>query len=343
MKDKNIATIGGGTGSYTLLSGLKKYPLNISAIVSMADDGGSTGVLRDELGVLPPGDIRQCLAALSDSTDMLRKLMGYRFEKGGLKGHTFGNIFLSALEKINGSFARAVEEATEILDVSGEVIPVSEDQMNLRIELKNRRILKGENQLDHNEDVRSIGIKGVYLKPEVQAYQKAIDRIKKADFIVIGPGDLYGSIIPNLLVNGLSEAVRKSKAKVILNCNLTNKKGQTDNFSLEDYVSKIEEYIGKNRIDFVTFNRKKLPEKLIKKYEEREGKGSVVGIRERNAMRSYRIVLANILQENEIKKAKNDNIAGTRSFIRHDSGKLAKVLTMIFEMGDYENIIKEII
>jgi 2-phospho-L-lactate transferase/gluconeogenesis factor (CofD/UPF0052 family) len=141
----------------------------------------------------------------------------------------------------------------------------------------------------------------------------------------------------------LSEAVRKSKAKVILNCTLTNKKGQTDNFSLEDYVSKIEEYIGKNRIDFVTFNRKKLPEKLIKKYEEREGKGSVVGIRERNAMRSYRIVLANILQENEIKKAKNDNIAGTRSFIRHDSGKLAKVLTMIFEMGDYENIIKEII
>jgi len=267
MKNKNIVTIGGGTGSYTLLSGLKKYPLNISAIVSMADDGGSTGVLRDELGVLPPGDIRQCLVALSDSTEMLRKLMGYRFEQGGLKGHTFGNIFLSALEKISGNFAKGVEEATEILDVSGEVIPVSEDQMRLHIELKNRKILKGENQLDHNEDIRSIGIKKVYLKPEVRAYQKAIERIKTADFIVIGPGDLYGSIIPNLLVKGLSEAIKKSKAKVILNCNLTNKRGQTENFSLEDYVSKIEEYIGEGRIDFVTFNRKKLPEKLIKKYE----------------------------------------------------------------------------
>ena len=343
MKNKNIVTIGGGTGSFTLLSGLKKYPLNISAIVSMADDGGSTGVLRDELGVLPPGDIRQCLVALSDSTDMLRKLMSYRFEQGGLKGHTFGNIFLSALEKINGNFAKGVEDAAEILDVSGEVIPVSEDQMRLQIELKNRKILKGENQLDHNEDIRSIGIKRVYLKPEVRAYQKAIERIKKADFIVIGPGDLYGSIVPNLLVKGLSEAVKKSQAKVILNCNLTNKKGQTENFSLEDYVDKIEGYIGKGRIDFVTFNRKKLPEKLIKKYEEREGKGSVVDIKERNAMRSYRIVLANILQEHEIQKAKNDSIGGTRSFIRHDSGKLAKVLTMIFEMGDYENIIKEII
>lgn len=343
MKSKNIVTIGGGTGSFTLLSGLKKYPVNISAIVSMADDGGSTGVLRDELGVLPPGDIRQCLVALSDATGTMRDLMGYRFEQGGLKGHTFGNIFLSALEKINGSFARGVEEATEILDVSGEVIPVSEDQMRLQIELKNRKILKGENQLDHNEDIRTVGIKRVYLKPEVRAYQKAIERIKKADFIVIGPGDLYGSIIPNLLVKGLSEAVKKSKAKVIYNCNLTNKKGQTENFCLEDYVSKVEEYIGEGRIDFVTFNKKKLPEKLIRRYEEREGKGSVVGIRDKYRERGYKIILANILLEHEIKKAKSDSIGGTRSFIRHDSGRLAKVLTMIFEMGDYQNIIKEII
>jgi len=343
MKKKNIVTIGGGTGSYTLLTGLKKYPINISAIVSMADDGGSTGVLRDELGVLPPGDVRQCLVALSDSTETMRDLMNYRFEQGGLKGHTFGNIFLSALEKINGNFVKGVEEATEILDVEGEVIPVSEDQMRLHIQLKNGKILVGENHLDHNEDIRKTGIKKVFLKPEVKAYQKAIERIKKADFIVIGPGDLYSSIIPNLIVRGISEAIKKSRAKIIYNCNLTNKKGQTEKFSLEDYVSEIEKYIGKGKIDFVTFNKKKLPEKLIKKYEQREGSGSVVEIKNKETQRKYKIVTANILLKSAIKKAKNDSIAETRSFIRHDSDALAKVLMMIFELGDYEHIIKEII
>ena len=141
---KNIVTIGGGTGSFTLLSGLKKYPVNISAIVSMADDGGSTGRLRDELGVLPPGDIRQCLVALSNSSDTLRELMNYRFENGGLEGHNFGNILLSALEKIKGNFSLGVKEATHILGVKGEVIPVSEEDMNLYIKLNRDKILIGE-------------------------------------------------------------------------------------------------------------------------------------------------------------------------------------------------------
>ncbi|EKE21203.1 MAG: hypothetical protein ACD_7C00311G0003 [uncultured bacterium] len=232
----NVVTIGGGTGSFTLLSGLKKYPINISAIVSMADDGGSTGRLRDELGVLPPGDIRQCLVALSNSSDTLRELMNYRFENGGLKGHNFGNILLSALEKIQGSFSLGVKEATHILGVQGQVIPVSEDEMNLYIKLKNDKILVGEKQLDHNNDVRKYGIKKVYLKPSAQADREALSAIKKADIIIIGPGDHHGSIIPNLLVSGISEAIRKSKAKVIYNCNLTNKKGQTENFDVDKYA-----------------------------------------------------------------------------------------------------------
>ena len=144
MKNKNIVTIGGGTGSFTLLSGLKKYPINISAIVSMADDGGSTGVLRDELGVLPPGDVRQCLVALSDSSEILRELMNYRFENGEFKGHNFGNLFLSALEKIKGNFVQGAEEAAKILNVKGEVIPVTNDDMRLLIELNDGRIIKGE-------------------------------------------------------------------------------------------------------------------------------------------------------------------------------------------------------
>lgn len=344
MKLKNVVTIGGGTGSFVLLSGLKKYPINISAIVSMADDGGSTGILRDELGVLPPGDVRQCLVALSESSKELRDLMNYRFERGGLKGHSFGNIFLSALEKINASFSEGVNKAIKILNVKGEVIPVTDDDMRLYIKLKNGKLLKGENEMDHNKEMQKVGIESIYLKPKVKAYEKAIERVKKADFIIIGPADLYGGIIPNLLVGGVSEAIKKSKAKIIFNCNLTNKKGQTEGYFLENYVKEIEKYIGSGRINFATFNAKKPAEKLIERYERQEGKRMMVECQNniKNG-KKYRIIRADLLNKGTLKKDNHDLIADTRSFIRHDSDKLAKVLMMIVELGDYENIIKEII
>jgi uncharacterized cofD-like protein len=334
MKIKKIVTIGGGTGSFMLLSGLKKYPINISAIVSMADDGGSTGVLRDELGVLPPGDVRQCLVALSDSSEILRELMNYRFERGKLKGHSFGNLFLSALEKIKGDFVEGVEEAAEILDIKGEVIPVSNQKMVLKIKLKNGKIIFGESNLDHNEAVRQAGIKNVSLKKSAAANPKALERIKKADFIIIGPGDLFGSIIPNLLVEGIGGAVRKSSAKVIYNCNLVNKKGQTENFSLEDYVQKIEEYIGQDRINFVIFNRRKLSEKLVKKYEKREGKGSVVEIKKQEACKKYKVIVGDILNKQQAGKSKSDHMSARRSFIRHDSEKLSKLIVRIARLNN---------
>lgn len=339
---KNVVTIGGGTGSFTLLSGLKKYPINISAIVSMADDGGSTGRLRDELGVLPPGDIRQCLVALSNSSDTLRELMNYRFDGGDLKGHNFGNILLSALEKIQGNFSLGVKEAISILGVRGQVIPVSEDKMNLCIKLKNNKILVGEKQLDHNINVRKYGIGKVYLKPKVKANEEALRAIKKADIIVIGPGDHYGSIIPNLLVTGISEAIKKSKAKVIYNCNLTNKKGQTEEFDVDKYVKEMNGYLGDDRINFVIFPFNKPTEDLQKKYEKREGKNSVVKFNKDNSIaRNYRVVRADVLNKIAIKKNKEDKIADTRSFIRHDSDKLANVILSISEMEN-EKLIKEI-
>lgn len=344
MRMKNVVTIGGGTGSFTLLSGLKKYPVNISAIVSMADDGGSTGVLRDELGVLPPGDVRQCLVALSESSEELRELMSYRFEKGVFKGHSFGNLFLSALEKINGSFSKGVEEAIKILNAKGEVIPVTNEDMRLFIELKNGKLIKGENELDCNREIESSGIKKIFLRPRVKANKKAIERIKKADLIIIGPGDFYGSIVPNLLVDGISEAIRKSKAKIVFNCNLTNKKGQTEGFDLDQYVFEINKYIGKKRIDYATFNIENPSPSLIRKYEKKEGKGMVVRLNEKKqGERSFRIIRAELLSGEKIRKNPRDLISDTRSFIRHDSGKLAKILMMILEIGDYENIIKEII
>jgi uncharacterized cofD-like protein len=332
MPNKNIVTIGGGTGSFVLLSGLKKYPINISAIVSMVDDGGSTGVLRDELGVLPPGDVRQCLVALSESSEELRDLMGYRFESGSLNGHSFGNIFLSALEKMNHSFSKGVEKAIKILNVKGEVVPVIEKSARLFSRMKNGKILKGQKELDCSKELKKIGLDGVYLNKPVKANPKAISKIKEADFIIIGPGDLYGSIIPNFLAKGIGSAVARSKAKVILNCNLTNKKGQTDNFDLDDYVDKINECIGKNRIEYVIFNNHKPALSLAKKYEKREGKDMLVEFNEdKDIKRNYEVIRADLLAEEKTDENKNDLIASSRSFIRHDSDKLARALFKIFD------------
>lgn len=344
MKRKKIVTIGGGTGSFMLLSGLKKYPVDISAIVSMADDGGSTGMLRDELGVLPPGDVRQCLVALSESSDVMRKLLNYRFESGGLKGHNFGNLLLSALEKISGNFEEGVGEAIKILNVKGDVIPVSNGDMRLNIRLKNGKIIKGESKLDDNEEIREIGVKEVFLESKIKANKKALKKIKEADLVIIGPGDHYGSIIPNLLVPGISEAIIKSKATVIYNCNLTNKKGQTENFELDDYADAVNSYLGKTRIDYVVYNVKKAPRVDLETYKKKEGIGMTTGFSEgRSKKRKFKVVRADVLKKIRADRDKSDALVDKRSFIRHDSEKLAKVIMMISEIGDYENVIKEII
>jgi len=342
MKTKNIVTIGGGTGSFMLLSGLKNYPVNLSAIVSMADDGGSTGVLRDELGVLPPGDVRQCLVALSDSSATMRKLMNYRFGGKNLKGHSFGNLFLSALEKITGSFSLGIEKAGRILNVKGEVIPVTEDDISLQMELKNGKVLHGEHEINTNFSIEKTGIKKFYLKPKARANPKAIEKILEADVIVIGPGNQYCSVLPNLLVAGISGAIRKSKAKVIYNCNLVNKKGHTEKFSLDDYVDSVNNMLGKKRVDYATHNIKKPSDKLIAKYQ-RQKEGLVRLIPDARPKRNYKIVKADLLSTKPVAYSKNDAIAAVRSFIRHDGRKLAKVIMMISEIGDYENLIKDIV
>lgn len=338
---KKIVTIGGGTGSFTLLSGLKKYPIELSAIVSMADDGGSTGVLRDELGVLPPGDVRQCLVALSDSSEMLRMLMNYRFEEGGLSGHSFGNLLLSALEKVTGSFSVGVEEAAKILNVKGTVIPVTHSDTKLFVQLKNGRLLQGENEINHNFEIQKLGIKKMYLMPRAKANPRAIKKILSADLIVMGPGNHYCSILPNLLVQGIPEAIQKSKAKVVYNCNLVNKKGQTDNFTLDDYIEAIEKYIGKGRVDFATYNIGQPNRSLLKKYEK---EGEIVPFyKALHKNRTYRVIQSDFLSKEKIHFSQGDKIAHTRSFIRHDTEKLAKVLMMLLEISEYENIFHDMV
>lgn len=335
MKNKKIVTIGGGTGSFTLLSGLKNYQYDITAIVTMADDGGSTGKLRDELGVLPPGDVRQCLVALSDSSEELRKLMNYRFEDGGLEGHNFGNLFLSALEKMNGNFSQGVAEAIRILNVRGNVVPVSEDDMRLKIRLSDGRILAGEKELDDNQDVRVTGVHDIQLMKKVRANKDALAAIKNAHFIVIGPGDHYGSIVPNLLVSGIKNAIKKSSAKVIFIAPLTNKKGLTDKYAVSDYIKSIEEMIGVGRIDFVVCNTKKPKRAVVARYEKQEGKNSLV-VCDRDNLSICRIIEGDILQKEKTIKTKGDAIAHTRAFIRHDSDKLARAIALITEYDDYK-------
>ncbi len=342
MKKKNIVTIGGGTGSFMLLSGLKNYPINISAIVSMTDSGGSTGVLRDELGVLPPGDVRQCLVALSDSSVILRKLMNYRFGGGSLRGHSFGNLFLSALEKIEGGFSGGVEEAGKILNVRGEVIPVTEDNVQLYMELKNGKVLDEEKKITTDSSIEKIGVKKYCLKPRAKANPVALKKILEADVIVIGPGNHYSSVMPNLLVEDIAKAIIKSKAKVIYNSNLVNKKGQTEKFHLDDYADAINQALGANRIDFVIYNIKRPNMGLVDRYNKQK-EGLVEFRRDDRLSRTYKIVLADLLSAKVPKYSKDDAIAYRRSLIRHDSDKLARVIMTIAEREDGRSLIKEII
>jgi uncharacterized cofD-like protein len=317
-KRKNIVVIGGGTGTFTVLSGLKKYPFNLTAIVTMSDDGGSTGVLRDELGVLPPGDVRQCLVALSSSDTLMRQLMNYRFESGKLKGHNFGNLLLSALEKVTGSFDSAVEKASEVLRIRGRVVPSTLDKVTLVAKV-GTRTNRGEQAL-HKTKMNG-NLKKIWLTPKARPNPKALRAIKEADLIVIGPGDLYGSLVPNLLVEGISKAIRASKSKKVYVCNLMTNLRHSKNFSVADYTTVIERYLGKP-LDVIIYNNKAPSAALIKRYA-REGElptGKRVPL-------DRKTVGATLISHTASVRLPHDVLV--RSLIRHDHEKLAKVIVRI--------------
>lgn len=315
---KKVVVIGGGTGNFAVLKGLKNYDVDISAIVSMADDGGSTGILRDELGVLPPGDVRQCLVALSDSSRLMRSLMNYRFENGGLGGHSFGNLLLSALEKVTGSFEKAVEEAGKILFIKGKVIPVTTHQVRLKMILDSRKVLEGEKDIYLSQEIDQ-GYKSIFLEPYPKANPHAIDEIMNADLIVMGPGGLHTSLIPNLLVEGISDALRASQAKKVFIVNLMNRKGQTTGFKVSNYMQELVRFIGKDVFDFVLVNNQKPSQELIEVYAE---EGDLV----ENDLQDGRVCAASFLDE--IKEGPKRDLM-KRNLIRHDSKKLAYELMKI--------------
>ena len=314
---KKVVTLGGGTGNFTVLRGLKKYPLDLTAVVSMADDGGSTGVLRDELGVLPPGDVRQCLVALSDSSKLMRNLMNYRFDNGCLQGHSFGNLLLSALEKVTGSFETSVEEVSRKMNIKGKVLPITTNEVRLKMILDNNKILNGEGEIYLSEEIDQ-GFRSIFLEPIPKVNQRAIDAIMNADLIVLGPGGLYSSLIPLLLVEGVSKALRETKAEKVFVVNLMNRKGQTTGFTTNGYLKEIRRYLGKDVFDFIVVNDGKPPQELVEVYAK---EGELI---ENDLMEEERVIVADLLSSKLKQADKVDLMA--RNLIRHDRKKLTQIL-----------------
>ena len=313
---KNVVAIGGGTGSHIVLKSLKDQNISLSAIVSMADSGGSTGKLREELNVLPPGDVRQCLLALSDTSVLWRDLINYRFEEGSMKGHNFGNLLLSALEKVTGNFEVAVEEMQRLLQVKGCVIPVTTSSVQLKMMLQDNSILHGEKQVYLSEKIDQ-GYQEIFLEPGAIANPNALEAIDKADVIILGPGGLYTSLIPNLLIKEITEGLKKSKAKKIFIVNLINKKGQTTSFTVQDHIDEIVRFIGEDVFDYVLVNNE-IP--LNSATYEKEGTFI------KNDLVDNRVIACDLL--GDLPEISGVDIM-QRSIARHDAKKLEKQLVRL--------------
>ncbi len=260
-----IVAVGGGTGLSMLLKGIKHITNNITAVVTVGDDGGSSGRLRNEMGILPPGDIRNCIAALAGDEDLVTKLFQYRFKSGeGLEGHSFGNLFLTALCAITGDMVRAVKESSNVLSIRGRVLPSTLDDMKLVAEMEDGRIIHGESNIPEAHGK----IKRLYTDPDnCKALDDVISAIKDADLIILGPGSLYTSVTPNLLVKEIADEIAKAKAKKIYVCNIMTQPGETDGFTVSDHVSVLMQHAqSRNIIDAVLVNDF-MPSNLAKKYQ----------------------------------------------------------------------------
>jgi uncharacterized cofD-like protein len=306
-KREKIVVIGGGTGSYNVLRGLKHFPVDLTAVVTMMDSGGSTGRLRDEFGVLPPGDLRRCLLALSSETGLLRSLFEYRFSKGrGLNGHSFGNLFLTVLRDLTGSDAAAVREAAKLLSVQGQVLPVTLDNCQIGVVLENGQTIVGETNINVPKHDPRLRIKSFFIVPRARINKEAEAAIREADKIVIGPGDLYTSLLANILVTGVPAALRKSKARVIYVCNIMTKAGETLGFKASDFVAELERHLGRGIVRTIVCNDRKPPARLMKRYAAE---------------------LAEFVEPDlEGKRILKTDLLGGRDLARHDPEKLGRVL-----------------
>ncbi|NEZ44613.1 gluconeogenesis factor YvcK family protein [Paenibacillus alvei] len=309
-----IVVMGGGTGLSVMLRGLKEKPLDITAIVTVADDGGSSGILRSELQMPPPGDIRSVLTALADVEPSLSEMLKYRFKNGsGLAGHSLGNLILAAMTDITGDFVAGIRELSRVLAVRGRVLPAANQAVVLKAEMEDGSIVSGESSIPQAGQ----RIKRVFLEPEqVDALPEAVEALRQADAILIGPGSLYTSIIPTLLVPKLAQAVLESNAVKIFVCNVMTQPGETDNYSVGDHLEAVQLHVGSQLFDYVIVNNGEIPPQVQDKYAEQGAKAVYLDMEE-VTKRGYQVIA--------------DSLVLFRTYLRHDADKLSHHIYQLVE------------
>ncbi len=309
----HIVAIGGGTGLSTMLRGLKNYTENLTAVVTMADDGGGSGKLRKEMGILPPGDLRNCLVALATAEPAMEALFSYRFESGSLKGQSAGNLIIAAMDGISGSFEEAIRRVGEVLSIKGRVLPVTTEDIYMYARFSDGSRVLGESRIPNVKIARNCRIESVHLVPErVRPTAEVLERIEDADAILLGPGSLYTSIIPNLLVEGVADAIRKSPAAKIYVANVMGQPGETEGYTVFDHIEAIQKHAGEGLISHCVVNTGKIDESVLKRYAE-DGVGPVFVDRERIERAGITLLSDNLTN-------REGNLA------RHDSERLAECI-----------------
>lgn len=306
-RNVKIVGIGGGTGLSTLLEGLKHWTKDITAIVTVTDDGGSSGRLRKDFNILPPGDIRNCIVSLAEPNSLISELFQYRFKgKSGLSGHSFGNLFITAMTELTGSFTKGILEASHILAIKGKVLPSTLENVVLGAKFTDGAQVLGQTKIV----AYSNPIEKVFLVPDnPPAYTGVLKTCKEADIIILGPGSLFSSIIPNLLVKGVAQSIKKSKARKIYICNIMTQPGETDNYTVADHLFAVEKYLGCN-IDYLIINSGKIAENMVKKHVR---KNSFVVVDDSNKL----IDRSRIIRE---------DIVSNKDHVRHDPEKISRVI-----------------
>lgn len=308
-----IVAIGGGTGLSTLLHGIKKYTENITAIVTVTDTGGSSGRLTKQFNILPPGDIRNCLVALAETEPLMKNLFNYRFKNGDLSGHSFGNLFIAALTDVTGDFEEAIRKSSEVLAIQGKVLPSTLENVSLIARGKNGRVIEGETNITKG----NLSIERVLLKPDnCQPTFEAIQAIEDAELIILGPGSLYTSVIPNLLIKKIQEAIKRSRAIKVYVCNVMTQSGETDGYTAFEHLDALIKHTYPQIVNYCVINSAPVPEELLAKYKQENARPVVLDT-ERIQNRGYAVV--------------QEKIIDTSDYVRHDSEKLAALLINLLQ------------
>ncbi len=321
IRGPKIVVIGGGTGLSVLLRGLKLVTSNITAIVTVADDGGGSGKLREDLGMLPPGDIRNCILALAEMEPTMEKLLQYRFEEGTLKGQSFGNLLIASMNGISSNFEDAIKKISEVLAVTGSVLPVTLEDLTLYAKLKNGKIVKGESQIPLKSLEENSPIEKVFIKPQQpQALREAIEAIENADVVVLGPGSLYTSIIPNLLIEDIRKALLETAALKVYIPNMMTQPGETDGYTVSDHIDALLDHCQQLAVDHIIINQGSIPLDIKNKYES---EGARLILTDREEVMQLREKKINVVEENlvDIKK----------DYVRHDANRLSRLIIDLVE------------